>query len=300
MKLLVTGANGQVGWELRRSLLPIGEVIALNRHDCDLSRPSELPRIVRALKPDVIVNAAAYTAVDKAEQEEPLATIVNGTAVGVLAEEARRANALLIHYSTDYVFDGTKASPYTEDDTANPINAYGRSKLAGEQAVARSAANYLILRTSWVYAARGHNFVRTVLRARTRARRAAHGDRSSWRADLGPRHCRFDRAHRSTGMPRAGTRRLLVGCVQYDRRGRDQLVCVCASHSGSGDVAARPAVEQAKSSTRSPARNFRRRQPGRRIPVWRWNDCAIGSALPCRTGSWRWHFACRRGSTKLS
>lgn len=164
MRLLVTGANGQVGWELRRSLLPIGEVIALDRAGCDLSRPRDLPRIIGELKPDVIVNAAAYTAVDKAEEEEPLATTVNATAVGVIAEEARRAGALLFHYSTDYVFDGTKDAPYTEDDLPSPISAYGRSKLAGDRAIAQSGGNYLILRTSWLYATRRHNFLRTVLR----------------------------------------------------------------------------------------------------------------------------------------
>jgi dTDP-4-dehydrorhamnose reductase len=164
MRLMLTGANGQVGWELRRSLLPIGDVIAMDRHACDLSRPLDLPRIVRELKPDVIVNAAAYTSVDRAETEEQLATVVNGTAVGVLADEARKSGALLIQYSTDYVFDGTKASPYTEDDPPSPINAYGRSKLAGERAIGESGADHLILRSSWIYAARGHNFLRTVLR----------------------------------------------------------------------------------------------------------------------------------------
>ena len=164
MRLMLTGANGQVGWELRRSLMPIGDVIAMDRARCDLSRPRDLPRIVRELKPDIIVNAAAYTAVDQAEEEEQLATVVNGTAVGVLADAARKSGALLIHYSTEYVFDGTKESPYTEDDTPRPINAYGRSKLAGERAVVESAGDYLILRTCWVYAARGHNFLQTILR----------------------------------------------------------------------------------------------------------------------------------------
>jgi dTDP-4-dehydrorhamnose reductase len=164
VRLLVTGANGQVGWELRRSLTPLGEVTALDRNQCDLSRPERLPDIVRGAKPDVIVNAAAYTAVDKAEQEEPLATLVNGAAVGVLAEEARKAGSLLMHYSTDYVFDGEKPSPYTEDDTPHPINAYGRSKLAGETALRQAGGDHVILRTSWIYAARGRNFVHTILR----------------------------------------------------------------------------------------------------------------------------------------
>lgn len=164
MKLLVTGANGQVGWELRRSLSHLGTVVAMDRNACDLSRPQELNRVIRDVRPDVIVNAAAYTAVDKAEEEEELATTINGTAVGVIADEARKLGVLLIHYSTDYVFDGAKASPYTEDDPPHPINAYGRSKLAGERAIEQCGGLYLILRTSWVYAARGHNFLRTILR----------------------------------------------------------------------------------------------------------------------------------------
>lgn len=164
MRLLVTGANGQLGWELARSLMPLGEVIAVDRTNCDLSRPDMLPALVSDIRPQVIVNTAAYTAVDKAEQEEALAMTINGTAVGMLAEAARKVSALLVHYSTDYVFDGKKAEPYTEDDTPNPLNAYGRTKLAGEEAIKQSGCDYLILRTSWIYAARGHNFVRTILR----------------------------------------------------------------------------------------------------------------------------------------
>ena len=164
MRLLLTGANGQVGWELRRSLTPLGEVTALDRSQCDLMRPQSLPQLIRDIRPDVIVNAAAYTAVDKAEQEEELATTVNGTAVGVLAQEARKAGILLIHYSTDYVFDGEKQTPYTEDDAPHPVSAYGRSKLTGEVALRQAGGDYVILRTSWVYAGRGHNFLRTILR----------------------------------------------------------------------------------------------------------------------------------------
>jgi dTDP-4-dehydrorhamnose reductase len=164
MKLLVTGANGQVGWELARSLMPLGEVVALDRHACDLARPDTLAALVVALAPDVIVNAAAYTAVDRAEGEEALATTINADAPGELASAARRAGALLVHYSTDYVFDGTKDAPYAEDDPVAPLNAYGRSKLAGERAIAAAGGDHLILRTTWVYAARGSNFVRTMLR----------------------------------------------------------------------------------------------------------------------------------------
>lgn len=164
MRLLVIGANGQVGCELRQSLAPLGEVIALDRAACDLARPAEVARILRAATPDVIVNAAAYTAVDRAEQEEELATLINGTAVGEIAQAARQLGALLIHYSTDYVFDGRKDAPYAEDDVPSPISAYGRSKLAGERAIAQCGGRYLIVRTSWIYAARGHNFLKTVLR----------------------------------------------------------------------------------------------------------------------------------------
>ncbi|WP_332672232.1 dTDP-4-dehydrorhamnose reductase [Aromatoleum sp.] len=164
MRLLVTGANGQVGWELARALMPLGDVVALDRSRCDLSRPETLARLVADVAPDVIVNAAAYTAVDRAESEEALATTVNGTAAGELARAAKTARALLVHYSTDYVFDGTNASPYDEDDPVAPLNAYGRSKFAGETGVRASGCDHLILRTTWVFAARGGNFVRTMLR----------------------------------------------------------------------------------------------------------------------------------------
>lgn len=164
MRLLVTGANGQVGWELARALMPLGDVVALDRSRCDLARPETLAAIVADLAPDVVVNAAAYTAVDRAESEEALATTVNGTAPGELARAAKAAGAVLVHYSTDYVFDGTNASPYDEDDTVAPVNAYGRSKLAGETAIRASGCDHLILRTTWVFASRGGNFVRTMLR----------------------------------------------------------------------------------------------------------------------------------------
>ena len=164
MRLLVTGANGQVGWELSRSLMPLGEVVALDHRQCDFSRPELLPSLIRSIKPDIIVNAAAYTAVDKAEREEKLATTVNGTAVGVIAEESRKTGILLVHYSTDYVFDGVKQTPYTEEDAPNPINVYGRSKLAGDTAVRQAGGAYVILRTSWIYARRRHNFLGTILR----------------------------------------------------------------------------------------------------------------------------------------
>jgi dTDP-4-dehydrorhamnose reductase len=170
MRLLVFGANGQIGRELARSLMPLGDVIALDRAGCDLTRPDTIPEVIRDAGPDVIVNAAGYTSVDRAEAEEDLAMLVNGHAAGVIAQAARAAGALLVHYSTDYVFDGAKTVPYVEDDPPAPLNVYGRSKLAGETAVRDAGGDHLILRTSWVYAARGHNFLNTILRlARERA-----------------------------------------------------------------------------------------------------------------------------------
>lgn len=164
MKILLLGKNGQLGRELSKRLLSLGEVVSLDRSQCDLSTPEVIPEIIQQINPDIIVNAAAYTAVDKAEEEEETANIVNGYSVAVLAEEAKKNHALLIHYSTDYVFDGLKTSPYIEEDTPCPINAYGRSKLLGEQAIQKSGGRYLIFRTSWVYAARGNNFIKTMLR----------------------------------------------------------------------------------------------------------------------------------------
>jgi len=163
-RILVTGANGQVGWELQRSLQPLGQVIALDRAQLDLADPAAIRGAIREANPAIIVNAAAYTAVDKAETEAELAMRINGIAPGIMAEEAARAGALLVHYSTDYVFDGTRKTPYREGDAPNPASSYGRSKLAGEKAVRASGARHLVLRTSWVYSARGSNFVRTMLR----------------------------------------------------------------------------------------------------------------------------------------
>ena len=163
MKIMLTGANGQVGWELSRRLTLLGEVVALQQDKCDLSHVEKIPSIVHEIQPDVIINAAAYTAVDLAEREEALATTINGTAVGVLAQEAEKRHVLLVHYSTDYVFDGTKPTPYKEDDVPNPINAYGRSKLAGEEAIRQSGCSHYIFRTSWIHSPRRSNFIRTIL-----------------------------------------------------------------------------------------------------------------------------------------
>jgi len=164
MKILLFGKIGQVGWELNRSLQPLGEVIALDVKDADFSEPESLRQIVRNIKPNLIVNAVAYTAVDKAETDEELALKINGISPGVLAEEALRIDALLVHYSTDYVFDGTKKEPYVETDEPNPLNVYGRTKLAGEIAVREAGCDYLTFRTSWVYASRANNFMLTMLK----------------------------------------------------------------------------------------------------------------------------------------
>lgn len=164
MKILLTGKNGQIGWELAQVLAPVGELVALQRGALDLAVPDQIVRTVRSVHPDLIVNAAAYTDVDRAEAEPGVAMQVNATAPGILAEEARRLGAPLIHYSTDYVFDGAKPTPYVEEDPPNPINAYGRSKLEGERAIRASGCRHLILRTGWVYGLRGRNFLLTILR----------------------------------------------------------------------------------------------------------------------------------------
>lgn len=164
MKILLTGANGQLGSELARRLPALGELTAADRAALDLAKVEAIRRALREAKPQLVVNCAAYTAVDRAESEPTLAHAVNAVAPAVLAEEARRLGALLVHYSTDYVFDGEKGAPYVEEDPCNPLNVYGRTKLAGEEAVRGSGCRHLVLRASWVYAPRGRNFVRAILR----------------------------------------------------------------------------------------------------------------------------------------
>jgi len=168
-KILLLGKSGQLGWELQRALSPLGEVIALDRHAnvpfCgDLTKVSNLVQTVRALAPDVVVNAAGYTAVDKAETETELASLINSQVPGILAREVAALGAWLVYYSTDYVFDGSGCTPWEEGDKPMPLNSYGRSKLAGEQAIQASGCKHLIFRTSWVYGAHGNNFVKTILR----------------------------------------------------------------------------------------------------------------------------------------
>jgi dTDP-4-dehydrorhamnose reductase len=164
MKTLLLGKDGQVGWELQRALAPLGELVAFGSQTLDIADSTALRTAVRKTSPDVIVNAAAYTAVDKAETETEQARRVNTDAVAVLAEEASRTSAWLVHYSTDYVFDGTKPSPYVEEDPTRPLSVYGSTKLEGEEAIRKRHARHLIFRTSWVYGVRGTNFPKTMLR----------------------------------------------------------------------------------------------------------------------------------------
>ncbi len=162
--ILLTGADGQVGWELRRTLATLGEVVACGRQQLNLEDEDDVRRVIGSVKPGVIVNAAAFTAVDRAEQEPALAMAVNGTAPGIIADEARRLGAAVVHYSTDFVFDGSASRPYREEDAANPLSIYGRTKLAGERALQEAGVAVLILRTGWVYGCRGQNFLMTIQR----------------------------------------------------------------------------------------------------------------------------------------
>lgn len=164
MKILITGQHGQVSRELQRHLQGLGELIVLGRDQLDLANPDQIRQQVRAHRPDLIINAAAHTAVDQAQSEPEVAFAINAIAPGVLAEEAKALGIPLIHYSTDYVFDGSKPAPYTEADTPNPLGVYGQSKLAGEQAIAAVGGEHLILRTSWVYSSHGKNFLLTMQR----------------------------------------------------------------------------------------------------------------------------------------
>ncbi len=163
-KILIFGRIGQVGWELRHKLACLGQVTAVEYPEIDFSKPDSIRTAVRAAQPAILINAAAYTAVDKAESDPELVLAINGTAPGVIAEEAKRLGSLLVHYSTDYVFDGTKQGAYVEADAPNPVNVYGKTKLAGDEAIQAVGGEFLILRTSWVYGARGSNFLLTMLR----------------------------------------------------------------------------------------------------------------------------------------
>ena len=166
-RILLIGKNGQVGHDLQRLLPAYGELTAVDRQQLDLAAPDAIRRGVQEIRPQIIINAAAYTAVDQAEKDELAARAINAIAPGILAEQAKQVGAALIHYSTDYVFDGTKTTPYEEDDAPNPLGAYGRTKLEGEQAIRDSGVAHLIFRTAWVYSTRGKNFLLTILRLAT-------------------------------------------------------------------------------------------------------------------------------------
>ncbi len=165
--ILLTGKNGQVGRELASTLPALGNLITVGRDELDLSKPDEIRNLIRKINPQLIVNAAAYTAVDKAESEESLAGAINAEAPGIMAEEAKKLGAALIHYSTDYIFAGLKTTPYNENDAPNPQGAYGRTKLQGEKAIQQVGVDHLIFRTAWVYAREGKNFLLTILRLAT-------------------------------------------------------------------------------------------------------------------------------------
>lgn len=164
MRILLTGKNGQVGFELQRALAPLGEITAVDQTECNLADQNAVRTLVQATRPDIIVHPAAYTAVDKAESEPELAYAINGVAPGILGEEAAKTGALVVHYCTDYVFDGTKQTHYTEEDAPSPLSVYGKSKAAGTQALCQQTAHHLVFRTSWVFSAHGGNFVKTMLR----------------------------------------------------------------------------------------------------------------------------------------
>jgi dTDP-4-dehydrorhamnose reductase len=193
--ILLTGKSGQLGSELNRLLPKLGEVIAPERNELDLREPEKIREIMRNVKPQVVVNAAAYTAVDAAETDEAAASAINAEAPRLLALEAKKLDALLIHFSTDYVFDGSKTSPYLETDSPHPINAYGRTKLAGEEAIRNSGAAHLIFRTSWVYSTHGRNFLLTILRLATqREELQVVADQ------VGTPTCAFDLANATTNV----------------------------------------------------------------------------------------------------
>ena len=227
-RFLIFGRIGQVGWELRHKLACLGQVTAVDYPEIDFSKPDSIRAAVRAAQPAVVINAAAYTAVDKAESDPELAMAINGTGPGVIAEEAKRLGSLLVHYSTDYVFDGTKQGAYVETDAPNPVNVYGRTKLAGDEAIQAVGGDFLILRTSWVYGARGSNFLLTMLRlARERSELRIVDDQigaptSSECIAAGYR--RYSGAVACACRRRTGwTQRHL----QPDQHGRDFLVRIC-------------------------------------------------------------------------
>ena len=302
MRLLVTGANGQIGWELARSLMPLGHVTAMDRRTCDLARPETLPEIVRGAAPDVLVNAAGYTAVDKAEREESLATLINATAVGVLARTAREIGALLVHYSTDYVFDGAKDGPYVEDDPpasaqrVRPQQARRRNRDSRRRRRPSHPAHQLGLRRPRA------QFPQDDPAARARRQGAPHRRRPGRRADLGAQHRGRDRARDPAGAARADARAIPVGHPPHDGGGLDQLARVCAGHPATRVCASAGIGAGTRGSCRSRAATTLRRRSGRKIPSCAATGCANASSWRCPTGASGWRRASRktawRGETR--
>ncbi len=262
MKILLTGKNGQLGFELQRALAPLGEVIAVGTQDCNLADADALRALVRRVAPDVIVNPAAYTAVDKAESDEATARAVNAVAPAILGEEGAKLGALVLHYSTDYVFDGTKQGAYTENDAPAPRSVYGRTKLEGEQGLAAANPRHLILRTSWVVGAHGGNFAKTMLRlAGEREKLTVVADQfgaptpAALLADLSAHLVREHARARDTGFP-YGTYHVAAG-GETSWHGYAQFVIGEALAAGkhlkaSVDAVARLATEQYPTPARRP------------------------------------------------
>lgn len=287
-RILLVGGTGQVGWELRRTLSPLGEVEAPGRDELDLLDPDGIRRRIRAAAPDLIVNAAAYTAVDRAESEPEVARTVNEVAPGVLAEEAADAGAAVVHFSTDYVFDGEKGAPYAEDDPPNPLSVYGRTKRNGEEAVRTSGAPHLVVRTSWVYGLRRRSFLTTMLE-QFRVREVARGavDRAG-----SPTWCRALAEATAAVLARSGAGREAVLETLERRGGTYHLaapdaatrhafaaeILAAASSTGGYDVRAREVREASAADFDSVARrprnsalDCRRAEAtfGVRLPAWR-------------------------------
>jgi dTDP-4-dehydrorhamnose reductase len=282
MKILLLGCQGQVGWELQRALAPLGPLVALDRVQADLERPME--PVVQEHQPDVIVNAAAYTAVDQAEAEPQRAWRINAEAVGELAQAAARRGALLVHYSTDYVFDGTGEHAYREDDPTGPLNTYGRSKLGGEEAIrAVPGCRHLIFRTSWVYARRGRNFARTILqRAQTQDSLRVIAD--TWGAPTSAELIADVTAlavHRAGAGSVSGGLFHLVPAGETTWHGYATYLLECARTAGMPLRVAPEAIEPVPADTFPAAA---RRPRNSRLDRHRL-EAQLGLALP----DWRWH-----------
>ena len=228
-RIVLVGSSGQVGWELARTLSPLGVVVPTNRSRFDLNDPGSLGRRIRDLRPDCVVNAAAFTAVDAAESKRAEAMRVNADAPAAMAAAARACDALFVHYSTDYVFDGEGSTPYREDESPNPINVYGESKLKGEERVLEEAPGAIVLRTGWVYGLRGSNFLRTMLRLAHEREEFTSGERPARSTNLEPLHC-ASHGHDSVPTTRwvalAGRGRWKTGRIPRHVWGSDDLVRV--------------------------------------------------------------------------